>query len=132
MILYNFLCIPLWSVCVSRWVVTDSLLFHGLGPARILCPWDSPGKNTGVSSYSLLQGIFLAQQRNLGLLYCRQFLYHLKFRGSLYTYLYGIPSKSSSIRINRILYSDYLKQVKQHWWNECVFYFFNGPSFLYL
>ena len=132
MILYNFLCIPLWSVCVSRWVVTDSLLFHGLGPARILCPWDSPGKNTRVSSYSLLQGIFPAQQRNLGPLYCRQFLYHLKFWGSLYTYLYGIPSKSSSIRINRILYSDYLKQVKQHWWNECVFYFFNGPSFLYL
>ena len=28
-------------------------------PARLLCPWDSPGKNTGVSSHSLLQGIFL-------------------------------------------------------------------------
>lgn len=38
MILYNFLCIPLLSVCVSRWVVTNSLLFHGLGPARILYP----------------------------------------------------------------------------------------------
>ena len=25
---------------------------------RLLCPWDSPGKNTGVGSYSLLQGIF--------------------------------------------------------------------------
>jgi len=30
-------------------------------PARLLCPWDSPGKNTGVGSHSLLQGIFLIQ-----------------------------------------------------------------------
>ena len=39
-----------------------------------LCPWDSPGKNTGVSSHFLLQGIFLTQGLNLGLLYCRQIL----------------------------------------------------------
>ena len=26
---------------------------------RLLCPWDSPDKNTGVGSHSLLQGIFL-------------------------------------------------------------------------
>ena len=29
---------------------------HRLQPARLLCPWDSPGKNTGVGCYSLLQG----------------------------------------------------------------------------
>ena len=33
-----------------------------------LCPWNSPGKNTGVGCYSFLQGIFLTQGRNLGLL----------------------------------------------------------------
>ena len=27
----------------------------GLLPARLLCPWDSPGKNTGVGCHSLLQ-----------------------------------------------------------------------------
>ena len=31
----------------------------------LLCPWDSPGKNTGVGSLSLLQGIFLTQRSNL-------------------------------------------------------------------
>ena len=36
---------------------------HGLQPARLLCPWDSPGKNTGVGSHSLLQGIFPTQDR---------------------------------------------------------------------
>ena len=38
-------------------VVSDSLQPCGLEPARLLCPWDSPGKNTGVSCHSLLQGI---------------------------------------------------------------------------
>ena len=39
--------------------------------------WDFPGKNTRVGCYSLLQGIFLIQGSNLGLLYCRQIFYHV-------------------------------------------------------
>jgi len=41
--------------------------------------WDSPGKNTGVDCHVFLQGIFLIQGLNsnlLGLLHCRQILYH--------------------------------------------------------
>ena len=34
---------------------------------RLLCPWDSSGKNTGVGCHVLLQGIFLTQKSNLGL-----------------------------------------------------------------
>ena len=48
-------------------------------PDRPLCPWDSPGKNTGVSCHALLQGIFLIQGLNLHLLVScigRQVLYH--------------------------------------------------------
>ena len=41
------------------------------------CPWNSPGKNTGVSSHSLLQGIFPTQGSNLGPLHCRVNYYHL-------------------------------------------------------
>ena len=55
---------------------------HGLWPARLLCPWDSPGKNTGVGCHSLLQGIFLTQELNPGLLHCRQTLYWLSYKGS--------------------------------------------------
>ena len=33
----------------------DSLWPHGLQPTRFLSPWDSPGKNTGVSCHVLLQ-----------------------------------------------------------------------------
>ena len=59
-----------------------TLQFHGLLPTRLLCPWNSPEKNTGVGCHALLQGIFLTQGLNLGLLHCRQILYHLSHQGS--------------------------------------------------
>ena len=31
----------------------------------LLCPWNSSGKNTGVGSHSLFQGVFLTQGSNL-------------------------------------------------------------------
>ena len=31
-------------------------------PARPLCPWNSPGKNTGVDGHALLQGMFPTQE----------------------------------------------------------------------
>ena len=45
---------------------------------------EPPGKpkNTGVGSLSLLQGIFLTQESNWGLLHCRQFLSQLSYCGS--------------------------------------------------
>ena len=46
------------------------------------CPWDSPGKNTGVGCHFILQGIFLTQESNPGLLHCRPILYHLSHQGS--------------------------------------------------
>ena len=51
--------------CSVTSVVSDSLWPHGLWPARLLCPWDSPGKNTGDSCHFFLQGIFLTQRSNL-------------------------------------------------------------------
>ena len=49
---------------------------------RLLCPWDFPGKNTGVGCHSLLQGFFLIQGSNPDLLHCRQIFYHLSHQGS--------------------------------------------------
>ena len=40
-------------------------LFNPMKPARLLCWWNSPGKNTGVVSHSLLQGIFPTQAYSL-------------------------------------------------------------------
>ena len=55
--------------CVSVLVAPDSVRPRGLQPARLLRPWDSPGKNTGVGCHFLLQGIFLTQGSNLHLLH---------------------------------------------------------------
>ena len=58
---------------------------YGLQPVRLLCPWDSPCKNTRLGCHALLQGIFPTQGLNLHLLnLCvgRQVLYHLCHLGS--------------------------------------------------
>ena len=94
---------------LSRSVVSNSLRPRGLPPARFLGPWGfsrqeywsglpcpPPGdrilyllsqhgspKNTGVSSLSLLQGIFLTHEWNWALRHCRQILYQLSYQGSL-------------------------------------------------
>ena len=40
----------------------------------------SPDKNTRVGSLSLLQGSFLTQELNWGLLHCRRILYQLSYQ----------------------------------------------------
>ena len=75
------------------------LQLHGLEPARLLCPWDFPGKNTGVRSVSLLQGIFPTQGSNLGLLHCRWILYLLSYRGSpvLWLVIYSLKKAKEQL-----------------------------------
>ena len=56
-------------VCAHS-VVSDSLRPHGLQPARLLCPWNFPGNNTGVACHFTPQGIFQTQGLN-------SYLWHL-------------------------------------------------------
>ena len=59
---------PIMLTCVHvrqiASVISDALRPYG----PLLCPWDSPGKNTGVGCRALLQGIFVTQGWNLSLL----------------------------------------------------------------
>ena len=57
--------------CPTRWDPVD----------YSLCPRDSPGKNTGVGSHSLLHGIFQTLGSNPGLPHCRQILHCLSPQG---------------------------------------------------
>ena len=55
------------GVCMCVLVCAQSLSYvrlFGLWPTRLLCPWNSPGKNTRVHCYFLLQKIFLTQGLN--------------------------------------------------------------------
>ena len=75
-------------VCVSRSVLSNSLQSCALWSTRLLCPWDFPGKNTGVGCHALLQGIFLTQGLNLVLLHCRQILCRVSYEENpIYTLL---------------------------------------------
>ena len=60
-------------------VVSDVLQPHGLQGARLLYPWGSPGKSTGVACHSCPTPGDLP---NPGLLHCRQILYHLSHQRS--------------------------------------------------
>ena len=66
---------------VSSSVMSSSWQSHGLQPTRLLCQWNFPGKNTGVGCHFILKGIFPTRGQNLGLLHCRQILYHRATRG---------------------------------------------------
>ena len=55
---------------------------HGLQLTRLLCLWNSPGKNTGEGSHSFFQGIFQTEELNSGFPHRRQILYHLSHQGS--------------------------------------------------
>ena len=60
-------CLPHPSESVGRSIMSDSFADPmDCSPLRRLCPWNSPGKNTGVGCHSLLQGIFPTQGLNPG------------------------------------------------------------------
>ena len=62
----------MYTLLYLKWITT-----------RILCPWDSPGKNARVDCHFLLQGIFLTQGLNPGLRLHRQPLYQLSHQGRM-------------------------------------------------
>ena len=75
-------------------VISDSLQTYGLLPTRLLCPWDSPGKSTGMGFHTLLQGMVPTQESNPGLLHCRKILYQLGHQGNMYPW-YGFQVEKS-------------------------------------
>ena len=54
----------IYVVCVCAQSCPTLCHPQGLKPAKLLCPWNLPGKNTGVGCHFLLQGVFLTQGLN--------------------------------------------------------------------
>ena len=79
--------------------MSNSVQPNGLQPTMLFSPWDSPGKNTGVGCHAFLQGIFLTQGPNPGLLHCRQILYHLSHQGSPIIYIENSKPKLLGPRV---------------------------------
>ena len=76
-------CVCVYACTHTRSVMFYPLQLHELQPARLLCPWSFPGKNTGVGGHFLLQVILLTQELSphlLRFLHCQAdslSLYHL-------------------------------------------------------
>ena len=85
--IYFVLIMNLCSVLISCSVRSDSLQPHGPSPARLLCPWYFPGKNTEVGCHFFLQGIFLTQDWTCSPYIGRQILYHWATWEALTVYL---------------------------------------------
>ena len=74
------------SLSRARLFVTPWTVAYQAPPSmeftRLLHPWNFPGKSTGAACHFLLQGIFLTQGSNPGLVHCRQMLYRLSHQAS--------------------------------------------------
>ena len=120
-----------FSESESPSVMSDSLWPHGLQPVRLLCPWNSSCQNTGgysgVGSCSILQGIFLTQGLNPGLLHCRWILYQLSQQGSsrtleweTYPFSRGSSQPRHRTQISLIagrFFTSWANREAQEYWN---------------
>ena len=75
---------------------------HGLQLTRLLCPWEFPGKNTGMGCHFLLQIIFLTKSSNPGCLHYRFFT--PESPGKPHTYIYLTKKHSNKIIMSSIHY----------------------------
>ena len=95
----------------SCWVVSKSfatlwtVVRQAPLPARLLCPWHFPGKNTGVGCHCLLQEIFWTQRSNTFPALVGRFVTTWAIKEALYIYIIYIVY-SMYIYIDR--YSQFL------------------------
>ena len=63
--LNNLLLFPFIWLCQVASVISDSVQPHRWQLTRLPCPWDSPGKNTGVGCHCLLQCMKVKSERKV-------------------------------------------------------------------
>ena len=86
------------------------------------CPWDFPGKSTGVGCHFLLQGTFPTQGSNPALPHCRQMLYHLSHQERRWLSRGKTKSNRCSF-LSWSLQSSNLKSLPTVWlrrWSICL------------
>ena len=84
MYIYTYIYIHIYTyICIyMKWSESCSAVSNSFQPHGLYGPWSSPGQNTGVGSFSLLQRTFPTQGSNPGLLHCRRILYQLSHKES--------------------------------------------------
>ena len=106
------LSVTLFANIFSLKVAQSCLTLCDPKDCRLLPSWNTPGKNTRVGSYFLLQGIFPTQESNMGFLHCRKILYHLTHqwsKGHCIQYLIIIHNGKEYEKFFSFSYSLYIK-----------------------
>ena len=96
-------------------VVSISLQPPGLLPARLLCPWDSPGKNTKVDSHSFSKGSSWLRDRTCISCIGRQILYYCALGSPLYLYQNWYSHLTFSRVFPRWILSPFARWRHQTW-----------------
>ena len=95
----------------------------------LLCPCNSPGKNTEVGCHSLCQGIFLTQGSNPGPLHCRQILYCLSHQGSSYLHKHTLSNTLLPFITLTYYVLDQLRMRKISFYFAFSYWFFDAFPF---
>ena len=85
--IYTTIYIYIWWLVVCSQSRVRLLQPHGLQPARLLCPWDFPGRILEWVTISFSRGSSQPRDRTHVSCICRWFLYQLSYQGSLYTHV---------------------------------------------
>ena len=117
-----------------KWIESHSVMSNSLWPHGLYSPWNSPGLNTGMSSLSLLQGIFPTQETNPGLLHCRQILYQLSHKGSqilawawiIQCFFFSLPMQRQLL-VTLITWNTSKGSLLENW----MFFYFGPRIFLF-
>ena len=70
----TYICV---CVCVSHSVVSDSLWPHGLQPTRLLCPWNSQGKNPGVDCQYVCMYMYICMYMCIYIWFLKAFYWNI-------------------------------------------------------
>ena len=89
----------------------------------MVCPWNFPGKNIGMGCHFLLQRIFQTQGLNLGLLYCRQMLYHLSHQGMAVVTICSDFGAQNNKSLS--LFPLFLHLFAMKWWDQMPWFWFS-------
>ena len=88
--------------------VSCSVVSSPLWPRGLLCPWNSPGKNSGEGGHSLLQGLFPTQGLNPSLMHGRHLLYHLSQQGNPCIFTHKLSFSTACFAHSSFLLNSYL------------------------
>ena len=117
------------SCCCCCWVtsvVSDSAQPHRWQPTRLPCPWDSPGKNTGVRCHFLLQYMKVKSESEVAQSCPTQWPHRLQPNRLLHPW--DFPGKSTGVGGHCLLHTKSYFTLNILWYSVNITFVCSGKS----